>query len=376
MIAAHRRVLATTLVFSTLTSVTSAASVTLQPDSALEYVPDLTGNSIICALYAVFTVVTAYFTIKDRAWWAICLPIGTFFSALGFALRIVLRNPANQGNDAIFIPQYLFVVLPPACFLGFAYIVGGRLLVAVTAMDRAPSSEFTSKVPAPSGHRHLWGSRKEQKDTGPPPLSQKSPFAILPPRLYTFIFVMSDIMTFVVQAVGASLQTSQDYDTVLKGSNIYLAGAAAQMASFLFFALIMIHSHCKLYRVDPETYSPKRAFVKRNPTGVLFVTLHAVGVCILLRCAFRTAEMALGVTSHLYNTEIYTFLLDALPLLIVVVLIIVVWPKKYLDNVVPSEPIKTVLRELNALSPQDGDLELADVHDDYYGKGVETPPRH
>ncbi|PWN23456.1 hypothetical protein BCV69DRAFT_240173, partial [Microstroma glucosiphilum] len=305
------------------------------PDSALAYVPSLAGNTIICSFYAAFTVIAAYLTIRHRAWWAICLPTGTFFSALGFALRIVLRSPANQGDKAIFIPQYLFVVLPPACFLGFAYIVGGRLLVAVTAMDGGavtkPGMEPLCSTPADNGHSR--NVSLEPTDTRQPPLSQRSPFAILPPRLYTFIFVMSDIVTFVVQAVGASLQTSDDYDTVLTGSHIYLAGAAAQMASFFLFALIMIHSHCKLYLVDPESYSFKRAFVKRNPGSVLFVTLHAVGICILLRCAFRTAEMALGVRSHLYNTEIYTFLLDALPLLIVVAFFLVVWPKKYLDRV-------------------------------------------
>lgn len=218
----------------------SARSASLQPDSLLAYLPSLPGNTIITAFYGLLTVALFFHTARSRSSWALCLPIGTFFSCLGYGLRLLQREDAQQSKRSIYIPTYLFIVLSPACFLAFNYIVFGRFVVAVTAMggggsggpsaghttstrpispdeqkeelgapvdeekrlgshDQSPIGDEDAETPSQGGG--CCGRRKNKASKGKKkaPLTEKSPFSLLPPRLYTAVFVISDVVTFLIQ---------------------------------------------------------------------------------------------------------------------------------------------------------------------------------
>ncbi|PWN30520.1 RTA1-domain-containing protein [Jaminaea rosea] len=293
-----------------LLSQPAAAATTLQPDSILQYVPSLPGNAIVTAFYGFFSLVLFIYVFRTRSWWALCEPIGAFFSFLGYLLRIVMRS--NQSSQTIYIVLYLFVVLSPACYLAFNYIIYGRLLVALTGIDRHDDSVKKSKV--------------------------KSPYSPLPPRLYTAIFVISDVVTFLIQAAGGGMQTSNG-PIVITGNHVFLAGVVLQMASYVFFSFLMLFAHFRLARDDPAHFSPLKATTKmrQSPGLVLLYLLYVSSIAIIVRLIYRTVEMAQGYGGQLYSNEIYTFLLDAMPLLISIGVWAAVWPGTLLERVQPTE---------------------------------------
>ena len=58
------------------------------------------------------------------------------------------------------------------------------------------------------------------------------------PEKISWMFVGSDIFTFLIQAAGGGLSTSQVTKTRDTGAKIFLAGIALQMVSFVFFTFV------------------------------------------------------------------------------------------------------------------------------------------
>jgi hypothetical protein len=95
--------------------------------------------------------------------------------------------------------MYLFVVLSPCAFLAGDYILLGRIA------------------------GHLDGARYLRP---------------LKPNLISWTFVISDVITFLIQAAGGGLSISKTISTAQAGGHIFLAGIAIQMASFLVFSVL------------------------------------------------------------------------------------------------------------------------------------------
>lgn len=67
----------------------------------LAYVPNQYAAYIFGALYALAFIAIFLRTAGNRAWWTLCLPIGAFFEALGFFLRLAVRQ--NQDSTGLYI---------------------------------------------------------------------------------------------------------------------------------------------------------------------------------------------------------------------------------------------------------------------------------
>ncbi|CAO1618554.1 unnamed protein product [Parajaminaea phylloscopi] len=300
----------------------TADSVKLAPDAISAYVPSLPGNATVAAFYGLFSAVMFWHVFRTRSWWGLCEPIGAFFSFLGFILRCVQRN--NQASQGLYIAMYLFVVLSPACFLAFNYIVYGRLLTAVTGIDRSQTGKAARRV--------------------------KSPYSPVPPRSYTAIFVVSDVVTFLIQAAGGGMQTSKS-PIRLTGDKVFLAGVVLQLASYVFFTVLMVWAHIKLVRDEPEVYSLRPSNILRQPPLTVLFGLYLSSLFIIIRQIYRSIEMAQGYGGTLFTTEIYTMLLDAMPLLIAIGIWAVVWPKGLLDK---THPTDGVLRRMDGQAAEGG----------------------
>ncbi|PWN32224.1 RTA1-domain-containing protein [Meira miltonrushii] len=289
------RLSTSTVVLVALTAPTLVKAVELQPDSYLDYVPNLAGNAIFGVLYSVLCLVLFYHTLflqRKPQKWALTLPIGTFFAALGYWLRIPMRT--SQHNESLYTVMYLFVVLSPAAFLAFNYIAFGRLTAA------------------------LEGER-------PSNVKRKSQYLFIPPRWVKIIFVTSDVCTFCVQAAGGGMQTSNDYQTANTGNNVFLAGVSAQGASYLLFTALILVAHYRLIFKRPDGHR-FNIFNFSEPTVIMLDLLYISSIGILVRSVYRIIEMAQGYGGYLYTHEIFTFTLDALPLVIAIGVWALYWP--------------------------------------------------
>jgi hypothetical protein len=150
---------------------------------------------------------------------------GSTAYAVGFFLRVPVRN--NPDSLGLFIGMQLFQVCSPAAFLAFNYIVYGRLL---------------------------------QECVG-------AKYSLLRPAIIARVFVISDVVTFLVQVRfsplnfmttcvdtsgglqggGGGLQ-AQEGNAKL-GANILLVGLILQTLSYVVFSGLIGYTHWKIKKV-------------------------------------------------------------------------------------------------------------------------------
>ncbi|UZJ57103.1 hypothetical protein CBS101457_006423 [Exobasidium rhododendri] len=285
------------VVFATL----ARADVMLESDSILNYVPNLAGNVIFGVLYTILAFTLFYhvfFTGVKADKWALVLPIGCSFEALGFWFRVILRT--NQANEPIYIVMYLFVILSPASFLAFNYILFGRFTAAL------------------EGYK-------------PSQVKARSHYSFLPPRMVKIIFVTSDVITFLIQAAGGGLQTSHMYSTMIVGNHIFLAGTVLQAFSYIVFVTLTIVAHVRLYQEDRQHYGISNIY--ENTALQLMCLLYISSIGILTRSGYRIAEFSQGYGGYLYSHEIFTFVLDGLPLVIAIGVWALFWPGLWMREI-------------------------------------------
>ncbi|KAI6121245.1 RTA1 like protein-domain-containing protein [Pisolithus sp. B1] len=235
-----------------------------------DYDPNWVVAAVAGSLYLLCSVCLFARAISNRAWWALSLPLGSMNMAMGFLIRIVLPN--NPDSLMLFLSQQLLILLSPAAFLAFNYLVYGQF--ATTCLD--PS------------------------------------YSRIPPRKAATWFIISNLVSSLIQTVGGGLQTSKSVSTDKLGVTMVLVGLAIQTVPFALFILLCL-----------RVYKPR-------PWGPIVLALLFSSALIMLRCIYRIVEYAQGSGGYLMTHELWLYLLDALPLFIGVIVYIPFWPSKYL----------------------------------------------
>ncbi|KAL1410669.1 hypothetical protein Q8F55_004688 [Vanrija albida] len=244
------------------------------------YVPSLGLNAAACALYFAVALAFTYNQFRYRGRYFLCLVIGTFTAGIGFILRLTFRKTLHSSGG--YIAMYLFVVLSPCAFLAADYILLGRIV------------------------NHLDAGR----------------YLFINPSKVSTIFIISDIVTFLIQAVGGGTSSARDQKARDIGVRIFLAGLAAQLLSFLLFSLLWV---VFLYRARKDEFLWKRSGWKP-----LYFALGFTCICFLIRSFFRTIELSEGYAGHLSIHEKYYMGLDALPLFVGIAVYVWYWPYRIL----------------------------------------------
>jgi len=275
-----------------------------------DYEPSFGGNIVFGALFELVAIFIFINLILRRDLWGLCLPIGAFFQGLGFFLRIPLRNsPSSLG---LYIIMDFFIVLSPACYFAFNYIWFGRLVQRVE-----------ENINFKSNRKHL---------------------TFLPPKKFGMIFIISDVTTFLIQAAGGGLQTSQTSKSI--GSVIFLIGIIAQFASYVFFLMLSLLLVRSLKELGSKNYAKQRI-------SQLLLVLCFSSFWIIIRCVYRTVELAQGFNGYLSQNEAWLFGLDSAPLLLSIGIYIFAWPSAFVelkDSTFPKS--KSVPWEIGSKSTQ------------------------
>ncbi|KIY44672.1 hypothetical protein FISHEDRAFT_50870 [Fistulina hepatica ATCC 64428] len=244
------------------------------------FIPNKDVSLVVGVVFVVAAVLLAYRLFRNRDWWGSCLPIGALCYALGFFFRVVTIEKHQDSRGWLILGQ-IFIACSPAAFLAFNYIVHGRLVV------------------------NSLGARHSR---------------IRPTRV-AFVFVSSDIATFLVQAAGSGLMITK---STVAGKNIFLIGLVLQTLSYLVFCALFVSA----------VLSAKEEGIATG-TGVWWEVVQLLGfpsVPIMVRCIFRCVEDGLGRSSVLSIDEVYFYCLDSLPLLLATSIYVVGWPGDYIDS--------------------------------------------
>ncbi|KAM3419979.1 hypothetical protein BST61_g3293 [Cercospora zeina] len=120
-------------------------------------------------------------------------------------------------------------------------------------------------------------------------------FSRLRPQWYTYIFIGCDFLSIVLQAAGGGVASASENMSVLHiGDNIMKTGLALQVVTMLAFAVLVV-DYAWAVRRNLNRLNPETAVLRNSMQFKLFcVALCLSYTCILIRCAYRLAELAGG----------------------------------------------------------------------------------
>lgn len=197
--------------------------------------------------------------------------------AAGYIIRILSIEEAPNYTLMLFTASLALILVAPALFAASIYMSLGRTVRLVQAEEK-------------SMIRVTW---------------------------MTKIFVAGDILAFAMQGVGAIIIARQAEGSFDKGSTTIIVGLLVQIIFFGFFLLQSWLIHWRVSRHPTER--------SRNP-GVPWSkhlrTLYLACLVIMARCAYRLVEYVQGKrgNGYLINHEWCTYVFDALPMVLVMLL--------------------------------------------------------
>lgn len=188
----------------------------------------------------------------------------------GYVFRFVsAESPVALGP---YIGQSLFIILPPSLYAATIYMIYGRLVVFVNAAEAS----------------------------------------MIRPTRVTKIFVCGDVISFFMQGGGGGMMAQASMANM--GQKIMLIGLFVQLFFLGFFLCISLLFWKRMSRSSKQYAIPQ--YGKHSWDKLLKMVIGAA-VIIILRCIFRVIEFTEGRGGYLASHEVYIYLLDAAPMLVV-----------------------------------------------------------
>ncbi|CAD0108434.1 unnamed protein product, partial [Aureobasidium uvarum] len=143
----------------------------------------------------------------------------------------------------------------------------------------------------------------------------------------TRIFVISDVLCFLIQGNGGGLQAIGTLHMYSLGADIVIAGLVLQIVVFCLFVAVAVSFHLRL-RKQPTAGGacPPLDWEKH------MYTLYVASAMILLRNLVRVIEYAQGNDGFVVSHESMLYIFDACMMLAVVVLPLVIHPGQILGR--------------------------------------------
>ncbi|KAL1966363.1 hypothetical protein VTN77DRAFT_4505 [Rasamsonia byssochlamydoides] len=137
----------------------------------------------------------------------------------------------------------------------------------------------------------------------------------------TKIFVLGDVLSFVVQGSGAGIMVTGNH--LKTGEVIIVLGLMIQIISFGLFAVTAI-----IFQVRIQRYPTHEAVMEEQPWRQSLHMLYGVSALIMVRSIFRVVEFALGNDGYPLSHEWTLYIFDSLLMFIVMVVFFIWYPSK------------------------------------------------
>ncbi|KAF4466955.1 phospholipid-translocating ATPase [Fusarium albosuccineum] len=223
--------------------------------SLLRYRPNIPANVVFIAVFGVSMAVHAFQGVKSKTWgFMASMLAGCVLEILGYVGRLIIYNNPFDFNG--FLMQIICITVAPVFFSAAIYVLLSQVINFVD-----PS---ISRFPA---------------------------------KYFYWIFIPSDIVSLVLQAVGGALScVGDDKHAIEVGEDISIAGLIFQVVTLICFCALFIDYVIKASR-SPSGYRLNKSM--KIFLGFLFLSTFF----ILIRCAYRIAELGQGYFSALFRDE-------------------------------------------------------------------------
>ncbi|KAH7156020.1 RTA1 like protein-domain-containing protein [Dactylonectria macrodidyma] len=220
--------------------------------------PNLGGNVFFLACHASLIAPQLYYGIRHRTWgYLFGMFCGHVLEIVGFASHIRM----HFGQDG-FLTYIVTITIGPAFFTAAVYLC----LARVIAVYGQHYSRFS-------------------------------------PRTYTITFMLFDFVALVLQAAGGSMLGSDMQDTINVGLKVMKAGLAAHLAAISIFVILASELAFRIAR-GKDKWNPKFSQLQGSWKFNMFLACLTIAtVTILIRTAYRVAELSAGYHSKLAENE-------------------------------------------------------------------------
>lgn len=188
----------------------------------------------------------------------------------GYAARYLsIKSP---DSIPLYAMQSLLILLPPSLYAATIYMIYGRVVLLVNAPDAS----------------------------------------IIRPTRVTKIFVVGDVISFMIQLGGGGMEASASSADL--GQKVMLVGLVVQLIFFSFFLTVAITFDRRMSKSPLRYTIPK--YGKHSWRSLLLLLLGAAFV-IIGRCVYRVIEFSNGRKGYLMTNEWCMYAGDAAPMFFV-----------------------------------------------------------
>ncbi|KAF4465657.1 sphingoid long-chain base transporter rsb1 [Fusarium albosuccineum] len=241
------------------------------------YIPNLAANALYLAIFSIFAIVQLHLAIRYRVWGTFAggLVLGCITEAIGYAGRIM-----QARGDGIFKKK---------CIALRYFVIQLVCLTIAPALISAPIYLSLGRVVKAYGRQ----------------------FSLMAPRTYAIIFICSDVVSLVLQAMGGGLAaTGKTQKKVDTGVYILVAGLAYQVLSLGVFMGLATHLWSRI-RKGTEGANPRFRALRSSRQFKSFIwALSIATITITIRCIYRVVELSGGFKSEPANDEPSLMVLD------------------------------------------------------------------
>ncbi|KAK1147856.1 phospholipid-translocating ATPase rsb1 [Aspergillus melleus] len=238
--------------------------------SSVEYLPNLAGNVFFAAVFGLIIAFQLFFGIKYKTWsYMIAMVCGLALEIIGYVARIMMHNNPFVFDN--FLMYLVCLTIGPAFLSAAIYLCLSRIVIA-----------YGEKIP------------------------------YFRARTYTILFITCDLIALILQAAGGAIASiADDQDTTKIGTNIMVAGVSWQVFSLLLFVALCTDFALRVRRAPASLFNPVFEGLRQTRAFKGFLLgLGAATLLIIIRSAFRCAELSEGFDGKLANDEITFMVLE------------------------------------------------------------------
>ena len=235
---------------------------TLQSWKAYNYTPSTAAAAIFIVLFGLATIFQVYqivktiasknYTRKEKNVLWIMLPflIGGILEFVGYIGRVMSSSDVTSLGP--YIIQSVLLLVAPALFAATLYMSLGRLIARLECQR----------------------------------------FSIIPLKYLTKIFVVGDVVSFLMQSGGGGIMASgKTLSSMKTGEHVIIGGLIVQVVFFGMFMVVEVIFHYRVLKHPNECAMMTRNIPSQfNNWNFILLILLACSVLIFIRSIFRLVE--------------------------------------------------------------------------------------
>ncbi|KAL4753410.1 hypothetical protein BDW72DRAFT_201547 [Aspergillus terricola var. indicus] len=259
------------------------------------YDPSMAAAAIFIVLYGIVTGMHSYYLFRTRTRFFIPMVLGGYFEFIGYIGRAISSSQTPDWTLGPYIMQSVLLLVAPALFAASIYMYLGRII----ALVRGEKFSFI---------RVSW---------------------------MTKIFVAGDILSFLMQSSGISINPHCLYGLMVVGAGILVTNSQQMgeniivgglFVQIIFFGFFVICSFIFQRRINSNAAALGNA--STTPWLKHLYALYGSSILILIRSIFRVIEYLQGWDGFLLRNEAFIYVFDALLMWLVLVIFVIIHPSE------------------------------------------------